>query len=222
MARELTYEQFGRLFIERVFNAQRIVKELNKSLAGKQVHAVMKAGGGLANVMALADLATATIRPLPTAPGRYVEHDVFVPLKLLLDVEFASYHEKFNVEAMVQMRIIIQCLDESGLFVWIGIPPVPPQAIQLTVTNEKWVSLFKLVANIDNEVKKGIAESFTKELNSPATRASRFIPIQKIAAGEASMSGMALMAADVPELQPPELPVFEDYGPHMAPLPDLK
>lgn len=221
MARELTYEQFGRLFIERVFNAQRIIKELNKSLAGKQVHAIMKAGGGLANIMALADLSAATIRPLPTAPGKYVVHDVFVPLKLLLDVEVANYHEKFNVEARVQLRIVIQCMDESGLFVWIGIPPVPPQAIQLTVTNEKWISLFKMVPGVDfdKEVKKGIADSFTKEINSPATKDSRFVPIQKIAAGEASMSAMA---AEVPAPQPPQLPVFEDYGPHMAPLPDLK
>lgn len=221
MAREVTYEFFGRLFIERVFNAQRIIRELNKSLSGKKVSTQMKAGGGLATVTAAANLSEATIRPLPTGPGRYVEHDVFVPLSMNLDVAVGPYHEQFSVDAKVQLRIWIQCVDEAGLLVWIGIPDVPPQCVQVQVTGKSWMNIISLWPGFTDEVKKGIAKAFSDEIKSPATVKSRFIPIQRMAetAGDATR---AAIVEEAPEgLQAPEPPKFEDYGFHMAPLPDL-
>jgi len=71
-----------------------------------------------------------------------------------------------------------------------------------------------------DEVKKGIADAFSKEINAPATLRSRAIPIQRMADGSGASSRGA--ADEAPEdWQPPESPQFDDYGPCMPPLPDM-
>ena len=190
----ISYEQFGRAFVEYAVTADKVRASVG-DLSGQsfQFGPLPVGPGGLAKVhadVALGDVAVH--RKL----GREMTFDVAVPIKLKLKIDLTLDTSTFDVEGDIHIRLRVRTA--SPLRILIEIEKPRTRDVQIEVKHDGVRgALLRIFAAVDHQIKKFIVKYVSDEVSKPEIQRNLEIDLsQQIDGAWDALSGAPALVGD--------------------------
>lgn len=182
----VTYEAFGRQFLEIAVNEERIVGGVSV-LAGQPISfgPIGVGPGRIAQVTARGQIGQPTSTRIT---GPEVSFRVVLPVQLDFTVDLQVDTHRFAATLAVPVVLTAKALD--GLVIFID--AVPPRAAEVGIELQAQglrASLLQRVAGVEGEVQRFVAKFVAKELDKPHIRKARTIDVAGALTGAWSSIG---------------------------------
>ena len=178
---EISYEEFGANFVAQVVTPERVGATIER-LAGEELAVgPMEAGpGGAASVMATGRIGP--IRPQVVLNRERLAFDAVIPIELNLDVRVAGVSNRYRGSVDVPLHLEVRAV--APVMLVIDVSPVTPEAVTVRLEAEQLRARFlQRVGDVDDEVRRAVAEMVNERLNSPEAQEVRVYDILRIAEG---------------------------------------
>lgn len=158
MGQRIPFTHFGPAFIDLIFTEARLKKELDKSFV-RTVPIDQPEAKGSATVSGC----TVTLLPREGRPEWERVFDVRVFFTMALKIDLLGATENYKVEGQVRMRLWVET--QAPLTVLLNGLPVPESEVNLVATGVgNWLNLdIAKKFDLENKLKRAMAENFTKE-----------------------------------------------------------
>ncbi|MFT4127561.1 MAG: hypothetical protein QM662_15195 [Gordonia sp. (in: high G+C Gram-positive bacteria)] len=174
MTAQLTYEEFGRRFFEVAVTEDRIGAAFTP-LAGEDFEiGPMPAGpGGVARVHAQVIVGKPSIT---RSVGELITFRVRLPLTIHLEVDLRVDRIRYDVTGLVPLALTVRAAEPLALH--IDVKPPRPRDVQVGVASHSTRGeVLRIVAQVDDEIKRVVARHVTDQVNSPEVLAARVIDV---------------------------------------------
>jgi hypothetical protein len=167
----LSYEQFGRAFIDLVITPDLIAQRLDAQLgAAIPVNQAVAA----ATVTGSATPSACRATRAPAAGDGTDEIVVVVPLHMSLHVSILDLlDEDYEVSASVELRLHIETW--SPLNIVINADPVGPDDITLHITSTSWLKIAERLGGLEQQLKTAVCAEFNGRIEQG--RSDRLIDV---------------------------------------------
>ena len=172
---ELSYEQFGVNFVTQVVTAERVGATIAR-LAGSEVRAgPLQAGpGGAASVTAVGTVGD--IRPQVDFGAERLGFNATIPIDLRLEVRVAGGSYRFEGRVDVPLRLDVRAA--APLTLVIDARPVQAEDLTVKLSAEGMrARVLQRLGNVDDEVRRTVAEVVNERLTSEEAMAVRVLDI---------------------------------------------
>ncbi|MDQ3986668.1 MAG: hypothetical protein M3280_09250 [Actinomycetota bacterium] len=170
----ISYERFGVNFVSRAVNLDR-VKAAVAEVAGDSFRiGPMGAGpGGVAVVQADGEIGSPVVEEIP---GLMLKFDAKLPITLNLEVRLATVPQRYRGEILVPLSLSVRTVEPLTLL--IEVEPIVARDVSVDLRSAGMsAGLLKRLGNIDDEVRKQVAQVVNGRLDSKEARASREIDV---------------------------------------------
>jgi hypothetical protein len=172
---EITYERFGVNFVHHVVTPERVAETI-KRVSGADVKAgPMAAGpGGAASVTATGRIGEIEVH-VASAKER-VAFTAVIPLDLQLDVRVAGTGHRYQGRVRVPLQLRVRAVEPVTIV--IDVDPVLSDKVEVELSAEGMRAKFlQRLGNIDDEVRRAVAEIVNERLASESAREVRNLDI---------------------------------------------
>ena len=172
---EITYEEFGTNFVAHVVTPERVGATIER-LAGEELAVgPLQAGpGGAASVMATGRIGP--IRPQIVLTRDRLSFDAVIPIELNLDVRVAGVSNRYNGSVDVALRLDVRAV--APVMLIIDVATVTPEDVTVSLEAEQLRARFlQRVGDVDEEVRRAVAEMVNERLASPEAQEVRVYDI---------------------------------------------
>ncbi|MFC7754384.1 hypothetical protein [Tsukamurella soli] len=176
MPRYLTYEEFGRRFFEVAVTEERVGSAF-ADLAGDdfKVGPIPSGPGGMARVWA--DVRIEEPK-LTREVGRLITFTVKIPLRIGLLIDLRVDRIRYDVDGLITLPLTVQAAEPLELR--IEVQPPRPSDVWVDVSSHNIRgSIVRVVASVDNEIRRFIAQYVAEEIDKPEVKAARIIDVEK-------------------------------------------
>ena len=168
---EISYEEFGANFVAHVVTPERVGETIAR-LAGDEIAVgPMEAGpGGAASVMATGRVGA--IRPQVNLKRERLSFDAVIPIELHLDVRLAGVSHRFSGRIEVPLRLDVRAV--APVMLMIDVEPITSDDVRVSLEAEGLRSrILQRIGDVDEEVRRAVADMVNERLNSPAAIEAR-------------------------------------------------
>ncbi len=172
--RFVSYAEFGQQFFDQAVTADRVVGAVNL-LAGQPIDVgPMGVGPGrLVRLTARGSIGTARIE---VVPGDWISYRVELPVALSFEVDLGLDVHRFKADLLVPLVLAARAAE--GLLVFIDVTPPKPSEIALNLQAQGLrASVTKVVAGVEDEVRRFVATYVSREVEKPHIKAARVIDV---------------------------------------------
>lgn len=172
----LTYEEFGRRFFEVAVTEERVGSAFS-DLAGEdfQVGPIPSGPGGVAKVWA--DVRISEPK-LTRAVGDLITFTVKIPLRIGLLIDLRVDRIRYDVDGLITLPLTVHAANPLELR--IEVDPPRPRDVWVDVSSHNIrASVVRVVASVDNEIRRFIAQYVADEIDKPEVKAARIIDVAK-------------------------------------------
>lgn len=169
-----SYAEFGEQFFRLAVTEERILGALGGLSGNAFDFGPMGVGPGrLAKVSASGMIGQAAISPLP---GPELSFRLVIPVDVRMIVNLGIDEHRFHADVRVNLHITARAA--RPLLVVIDVRPPTRDDVEVSIEAESMrASLLRLVAGIDNELRKFVAKYVAREIDKPQLRAARQVDI---------------------------------------------
>jgi hypothetical protein len=170
----LTYEEFGRRFFEIAVTEQRVGDALG-SIAGEgfDIGPIAQGPGKIAKV-------TAKVKVQPPEVSRQVGEQltfaIRIPLEIDMVIDLRIDKPRFMVFGEIALRAVALAAEPLLLILDVQKPRPADIAIHVTSTSLR-AELLRIVAGVDDEIKRFIAAHVADEIDSPESVKAKIIDV---------------------------------------------
>ncbi|MCM6777067.1 hypothetical protein NDR87_26620 [Nocardia sp. CDC159] len=170
----ISYEEFGRRFLEYAASEQRIAGAFNQLTGTAFDFGPIGAGPGkLAKVSAQVQLGEPR---LTRQLGTHIEFDLAIPLSLDMTLDLAVDKHRYEVEGHVRIHLTVRTAEPLRVIIDIAEPR--PGDVRIDVdTDTKRGQLVRIVAGVDHEIRRFVARYIAREIRKPHIAAARDIDV---------------------------------------------
>lgn len=170
----LTYEEFGRQFFEIAVTEERIADAL-ASIAGEgfELGPIAQGPGKIAKVSARVKIQTPVVtRHL----GEQITFAIRIPLEIDMMIDLKIDKPKFMVFGEIELSAT--ALAAAPLVLILDVHKPRPSDISIHVTSKSLrAEVVRIVAGVDDEIKRFIAAHVAGEIDSPASHKAKVIDV---------------------------------------------
>ncbi|NMN99557.1 hypothetical protein [Antrihabitans stalactiti] len=170
----ISYEEFGRRFIEHAVTAERVRGALD-DLAGSsfQFGPIGAGPGRIAKISADVDLGDIEVT-------RYVLDEItfelVIPIKVHLVIDLALDVHRFDVDGNVHVGLRVRTA--APLRVIVDVEPSKKKDVRIDVSPQTIRGgLLRIVASVDQEIKRFVVKYINNEIEKPHIQAARDIDV---------------------------------------------
>jgi hypothetical protein len=170
----ITYEEFGRRFIEHAVSAERVRGALSE-LAGSsfQFGPIGAGPGRIAKISADVDLGDIEVERFVLEE---VNFELVIPIKVHLVIDLALDVHRFDVDGNVHVRL--RARTAAPLRVIVEVEPSKKKDVRIDVAPQTIRGgLLRIVASVDQEIKRFVVKYINKEIEKPHIQAARDIDV---------------------------------------------
>ncbi|HEY0639529.1 MAG TPA: hypothetical protein VGD67_17920 [Pseudonocardiaceae bacterium] len=170
----ISYEEFGVRFFEHALTAERIAGALSGLVGAPFEVGPLAAGPGkVAQVTATGSARTPTAVRTARSPATF---RAWIPVDLALTITLGGQAHRFTADLGVPLVLTAQAAEP--LRIVLDITPPTRHEIELRLEADGMRATFlKLVAGIDDELKRFVARHVAKEVTKPAVQRARVIDV---------------------------------------------
>jgi hypothetical protein len=170
----VTYEDFGRRFFDYAVSAERIAGAFRR-LAGQDFDFGPVGAGpaGLARVSANVGLGEPILQ---RTHGGIISFVLSIPLTLHLLVDLTVDKSRFDVAGYINLRLAARAATPLRVVIEVDEPTTDDVVINVAPRTLRG-SLLRIIADVDQEIKRFIVKYISREINSPAVEAAREIDV---------------------------------------------
>ncbi|MFI5778007.1 hypothetical protein [Nocardia sp. NPDC051570] len=170
----ISYEEFGRHFLEYAASTERIVGAFGQLTGAAFDFGPIGAGPGkLAKVSAQVQLGQPT---LSREVGRHIEFDLKIPLSVDLTLDLAVDRHRYEVDGYVRVHLTVRTAEPLRVIIDIAEPRAGDVRINVD-TDTRRGQLVRIVAGVDHEIRRFVARYIAKEIRKPHIAAARDIDV---------------------------------------------
>ena len=174
MPEYVTYEDFGRRFFEIAVNEDRVAAAF-KDIAGGdfQVGPIQSGPGGVAKVWANVEIAEPQIT---RHIGELITFTVKLPLRIGLLIDLKVDRIRYDVDGLITLPLTARAAAPLELRIEVD-PPRPRDVFVDVESHNVRGSIIRIVAQVDNEIRRFIAQYVAEEIEKPETKQARIIDV---------------------------------------------
>ncbi len=172
--RYLTYEEFGRRFFEVAVTEERVGSAFS-DLAGDdfKVGPIPSGPGGMARVWADVKI---NEPKLTRHVGELITFTVKIPLRIGLLIDLRVDRIRYDVDGLITLPLTVQAADPLELRIEVQAPR--PRDVWVDVSSHNIrASIVRVVASVDDEIRRFIAQYVAEEIDKPEVKAARIIDV---------------------------------------------
>ncbi|MEO9140187.1 MAG: hypothetical protein ABI345_14115 [Jatrophihabitans sp.] len=172
----MSYADFGQRFFEAAVTRERVVAAA-AGLAGRPIEVGPLGVGplGVVKVRANGEVGAPIVEP---REGEHVAFEVTVPVDLHLVIEVGL--DKYRFMAGVGIRLAVTARAAEPLLILIDIEAPTKKSIDVDLHADGMrASVVRLVAGVDNEIRKAVATFVRREIEKPEMQKARRIDVEK-------------------------------------------
>lgn len=172
----VTYEEFGRRFFEVAVTEARVAAAFSQ-IAGEefQTGPIRQGPGGLARVSANVKIQQPQVtRNL----GQMITFDIRIPLAIEMIVDLRLDKQRFMVDGEIALRASAHAAEPLLLVIDVGKPRPSDIMVHVAATSIRG-ELLRIVAGVDGEIRRYIAQHVANEIDSPQSQAAQVIDVAK-------------------------------------------
>ncbi len=170
----VSYEEFGRRFLEYAASADRIAGAFGQLTGAAFDFGPIGAGPGkLAKVSAQVQLGEPT---LTREVGQYIEFELRIPLQVDLTLDLAVDRHRYEVDGYVRVHLTVRTAEPLRVIIDIAEPRSGDVRINVD-TDTKRGQLVRIVAGVDHEIRRFVARYIAREIRKPHIAAARDIDV---------------------------------------------
>jgi hypothetical protein len=170
----VTYEEFGRRFFEVAVTEARVAAAFSQ-IAGEefQTGPIRQGPGGLARVSANVKIQQPQVtRNL----GQMITFDIRIPLAIEMIVDLRLDKQRFMVDGEIALRASAHAAEPLLLIIDVGKPTPSDIMVHVAATSIRG-ELLRIVAGVDGEIRRYIAQHVANEIDSPQSQAAQVIDV---------------------------------------------
>lgn len=170
----VTYEDFGRRFFDYAVSEDRVAGAF-KQLAGKdfELGPIGAGPGKLAKIMAK----VSTGDPILKRHNRgIISFQLAIPLRIQLLIDLTVDKNRFDVAGHINLRLVVRAAEPLRVMIDVDQPSTDDVVINVESKTLRG-SLLRLIADVDEEIKRFIVRYISKELTKPTVVAAREIDV---------------------------------------------
>jgi hypothetical protein len=176
----LTYAEFGEQFFVLAVTEARVLRAVG-SLGGRPIDFGPVGVGpvGLVKVSAHGSVGEPVVSP---KEGKHVGFALTIPVQLQMLVDLGVDKQRFSADVVVRLALTARAARPLSIVIDIEQPTRRNVDVSLKSDGLR-ASLLRMVAGIDGEVRKVVANYVRRELETPAIQQARVIDVAAIVAG---------------------------------------
>lgn len=174
MPEYLTYEDFGRRFFEIAVNEERIASAFS-AIAGEdfQVGPIPSGPGGVAKVWANVEISDPQIS---RHVGELITFTVKLPLRIGLLIDLKVDRIRYDVDGLITLPLTARAAAPLELRIEVD-PPRPRDVFVDVESHNIRGSIVRMVAQVDSEIRRFIAQYVAEEIEKPEIKQARIIDV---------------------------------------------
>ncbi|GAB3131177.1 hypothetical protein GCM10027289_16970 [Tsukamurella serpentis] len=174
MPEYVSYEEFGRRFFEIAVNEERVGSAFADMAGGDfTVGPVPSGPAGMAKVWAQVQIAEPQ---LTRHVGELITFTVKIPLRIGLLIDLKLDRIRYDVEGLITLPLTVRAA--APLELRIEVDPPRPKDVWVDVESRSIRgSIVRMVASVDAEIRRFIAQYVAEEIDKPEVRKARIIDI---------------------------------------------
>ncbi|MGV9859065.1 hypothetical protein ACWDTD_10490 [Gordonia sp. NPDC003425] len=170
----LSYEEFGRRFFEVAVTEERVAAALAPITGDSfEVGPIPSGPRGIARVSARVDIDDLRIT---REIGDLITFTVDIPLAIGLHVDLRVDSVVYDVRGLVTLPMVVHAAEPLMLRIDVD-PPSPGDVIVGVSSRNLRGEIIRMVAQVDDEIRRFIAAHVAEQISSPETQQARIIDV---------------------------------------------
>lgn len=193
----VTYEEFGRRFFEIAVNEERVGSAFS-DIAGEDftVGPIPSGPGGVAKVWAQVQIDEPQ---LTRQVGELITFTVKIPLRIGLLIDLKLDRIRYDVAGLITLPLTVRAAAPLELRIEVDAPKPKDVWVDVESHNIRG-SIVRVVASVDSEIRRFIAQYVAEEIDKPEVKKARIINVSE----ELGRAFHNLSDDDDPEVPTPE------------------
>lgn len=170
----MTYEQFGRKFVEVAVTEGRVAAAF-AAIAGDEFEMgpIAQGPGGFARVRAHVKILQPQVR---RTIGDTIDFSIRIPLRIDLVIDLRLDKQRFTVAGEIGLRATAKAAEPLVLIIDVAKPR--PSDIRVDVSSQSIRGeLLRIIAGVDGEIRRFVANYVSDEIDKPASQQAQVIDI---------------------------------------------
>ncbi|CAM3323815.1 hypothetical protein [Tsukamurella hominis] len=176
MPEYVTYEEFGRRFFEIAVNEERVGSAFADIAGGDFTVGPIPSGpGGMAKVWAQVEIDEPQ---LTRQVGELITFTVKIPLRIGLLIDLKVDRIRYDVAGLITLPLTVRAA--APLELRIEVDPPKPKDVWVDVESRTIRgSIVRVVASVDSEIRRFIAQYVAEEIDKPEIKKARIINVSE-------------------------------------------